>query len=60
MVATFSGGAIGALAGGLVWTFGGWSGVCMLGGAMAIAAAIILATNTLAATRIAPQRSDVE
>ena len=60
MVATFSGGAIGALAGGLAWTFGGWSGVCLLGGGMAIAAAIMLTTDLLATPRIAPQRSDIE
>jgi predicted MFS family arabinose efflux permease len=60
MVATFSGGAIGALAGGLTWTIGGWSGVCLLGGGLAIAAAIILMTDTFATTRIAPQQGDVE
>ncbi len=60
MVATFSGGAIGALAGGIAWTLGGWPGVCLLGGGMIMTAAIMLAANTLATARIAPQRSDAE
>jgi predicted MFS family arabinose efflux permease len=60
MAASFSGGAIGALAGGLAWTSGGWPGVCLLGGAMTLTAAIMLAANTLATLRVAPQQSDAE
>jgi predicted MFS family arabinose efflux permease len=60
MVATFSGGAIGALAGGLAWTLGGWPGLCLLGGGLTITAAIMLATEMLATARISPQRTDVE
>ncbi len=60
MVATFSGGAIGALAGGLAWTLDGWSGVCLLGGGLAIAAAIMLTADILVTTGVTPQRSDVE
>jgi predicted MFS family arabinose efflux permease len=42
MVATFSGGALGALGGGLVWTHYGWHGVCVLGGVWVVCAAVIL------------------
>ncbi|CAN5352255.1 MFS transporter [soil metagenome] len=43
MAATFTGGALGAVAGGLAWTAAGWRGVCLLGGGMVILAALILA-----------------
>ncbi|MGA7803674.1 MFS transporter [Bradyrhizobium sp.] len=60
MVATFSGGAVGALAGGLAWTFGGWSDVCLLGGGMTMTAGIMLTMDRLATIYIALQRSDAE
>ena len=60
MAATFSGGALGALAGALAWTLGGWSGVCLLGGGMTVTAAAMLTTDMLATAGIAPRRSDVE
>jgi predicted MFS family arabinose efflux permease len=50
----FLGGAVGAFAGGFVWTLAGWPGVCALGGGTTIAAALILATAMIAA----PQARD--
>lgn len=47
MVASFTGGALGALVGGLVWTRFGWHGVCVLGSILLITAAIILALSTV-------------
>lgn len=42
MVTTFAGGAIGALAGGFAWSIGGWHGVCALGAALVLIAALTL------------------
>ncbi|MET0748580.1 MAG: MFS transporter [Rhizobium sp.] len=47
MVSTFSGGALGAFAGGLAWTFFGWIGVCAVGGCLVGLAAALLAIVTL-------------
>ncbi|MDB5652737.1 MAG: major facilitator superfamily 1 [Tardiphaga sp.] len=53
MVSTFSGGAIGALVGGLVWTAAGWSGVCLLGGGLVGIAAVLLACDAVIPKRAA-------
>lgn len=46
MVATFAGGACGALIGGLIWTTAGWSGICHLAlGLCVIAALQLLSTR---------------
>jgi predicted MFS family arabinose efflux permease len=50
MVSTFSGGAIGALVGGYVWSSAGWTGVCLLGAAATCIAALILAIGSATAT----------
>lgn len=46
MVASFTGGALGAIGGGLVWALYGWQGVCVLGGVLLAGAASILALYT--------------
>jgi predicted MFS family arabinose efflux permease len=51
MVSTFSGGALGAFAGGLAWTFFGWIGVCIVSGGLVGAAAALLAIATVFAQR---------
>jgi predicted MFS family arabinose efflux permease len=48
MVTTFAGGATGAFAGGMAWTAGGWSGVCILAFVLVGIAALTLAASTLA------------
>ena len=47
MVAVFSGGAIGSLAGTLAWSAAGWTGVCSVAGALVVLAAGILAASAL-------------
>lgn len=47
MVSTFSGGALGAFAGGLAWTYSGWLGVCIVGGCLVGLAAALLAIATV-------------
>ena len=49
MVTTFTGGALGALAGGVLWTAFGWRGVCALGIALVSIAALALAAFTVTA-----------
>jgi predicted MFS family arabinose efflux permease len=51
MTASFVGGALGALAGGLAWTAAGWTGVCWLGGGMIGIAALLLLIGTVAGRR---------
>lgn len=51
MVATFSGGALGALAGGYAWTAAGWRGVCGLGALLVIVAALQLAASAARARK---------
>lgn len=51
MVSTFSGGALGAFAGGLAWTFFGWVGVCTVSGCLVGLAATLLAIATLIGQR---------
>jgi len=53
MVATFLGGALGALAGAVAWTHYGWHGVCILGGCMLAGSAFILAGFTALANESA-------
>ncbi|MCB8883633.1 MFS transporter [Acidisoma cellulosilytica] len=47
MVATFGGGALGALAGGYAWSFARWTGVCTLGLGLVLVAAAILTLTTI-------------
>lgn len=54
MVSTFSGGALGALAGGYAWTLAGWTGVCTLGGILVLLAATLLAVSSLTTRTKAP------
>jgi predicted MFS family arabinose efflux permease len=56
MVSTFSGGALGALAGGYAWTFAGWTGVCVLGGILVCLAASLLGLSFFFSKR----RAEVE
>lgn len=41
MTGYFTGGSLGSVAGGLAWVHGGWAGVCVLGGALTIAAYLV-------------------
>ncbi len=47
MTATFSGGAMGALAGSYIWSVAGWSGVCILCCVLVALAAILLGVSAL-------------
>jgi predicted MFS family arabinose efflux permease len=51
MVSTFSGGAMGALAGGYAWTYAGWHGVCLLGCILVSLAATLLLVSSLASRK---------
>jgi predicted MFS family arabinose efflux permease len=56
MVSTFSGGALGALAGGYAWTYAGWTGVCVFSGILVCLAAALLGLSFL----FARPRAEVE
>ncbi|TIN30070.1 MAG: MFS transporter [Mesorhizobium sp.] len=47
MTVTFSGGAVGALAGSYIWSVGGWSGICTLCSVLVVLAATLLAVSSL-------------
>ncbi|MGA1804921.1 MFS transporter [Rhizobium sp. HT1-10] len=51
MVSSFSGGALGAFAGGLAWTMAGWIGVCVVCVCLICFAAALLAVTTLVGSR---------
>ncbi len=51
MVSSFSGGALGAFAGGLAWTMAGWIGVCLVCVCLICLAAALLAVTTLVGSR---------
>ena len=53
MVGAFSGGALGALAGGYAWQTNGWRGVCLLGIGLIATAAVFLLTSLSTATKTA-------
>ncbi|WP_394825358.1 MFS transporter [Pendulispora albinea] len=47
----FAGGALGSLLGSYAWTHGGWTGVCLAGGALGVLALVVFGTVTLASKR---------
>jgi len=51
MLATFSGGALGALLGSVAWAHGGWQGACALAGSLVSLALVLLAASRLVAAR---------
>lgn len=51
MVTTFTGGATGALLGGIAWSHGGWHSVCLAGAALVAVAGVILAAAFFASSR---------
>jgi len=57
MAVTFAGGALGAWAGGLFWSQGGWQRVCEFVAAMAIIALALLATSAFIQNVRSPDRA---